>query len=172
MLKVAIETWYTKTFSWTDKYKTRFFMQKYFQKHNIELVRISLNHFNDKKQYFKEYNIFDRYWKNNVIKKKYIPDIIRSRRWMNTYYKYEVLNKFIVVPCKKISILGNDKYENYKFLSKYQPLTVLLSSFFDNKNIQWLFKGKIIIKPIRANSWKWITLTTVPELLKKMKKYH
>jgi len=59
-----------------------------------------------------------------------------------------------MVPCKKIAVLGNDKYENYKFLSQYQPYTSLLSSFFDSKSVQKSFKGKIVIKPIRANSGK------------------
>lgn len=172
MLKIAIETWYTTNFSWTDIYGTRFFMQKYFQKHDIELVRVSINHFNNKKQYFKEYNMYDTQWKNKRIKEKYIPDIIRSRRWMAAYHKYETLHNFLIVPSKKITILGNDKYETYKFLSKYQPFTTLLSSFFNKKSIQKSFKGKIVIKPIRANSGKWISLTTVPELLKKTKKYH
>ncbi len=172
MLKVAIETWYTTTFSWTDIYGTRFFMQKYFQKHNIELVRVSINHFDKKKQCFKEYNIFDITWKNKTFKEKYIPDIIRNRKWMWTYHKYTTLKKLSTTPSKKITIISNDKFETYKFLEKYQPFTTLLSSFFDSKYLQKSFKGKIVIKPIRANSGKWIILTTVPELLKKKRKYN
>jgi len=174
MLKVAVETWYTTNFLWTDIHWSRFFMQQYFKEHNIELVRVSINKFNTEKKYFTEYNIFDSKSTGNIktTKKKYIPDIIRSRRWIAIYHKYEILNDFLMIPCKKIAVLGNDKYENYKFFSKYQPFTTLLSSFFSTEDIQKKFKGKIVIKPIRANSGKWIVLTTVPELLKKKKKYH
>jgi glutathione synthase/RimK-type ligase-like ATP-grasp enzyme len=77
----------------------------------------------------------------------------------------------MIIPSRKISIIGNEKFENYKFTQKYQPLTALLSSFC-NRAIQKAFKGKIVVKPIRANGGKWILLTTVEELLKKMKKYH
>lgn len=172
MLKVAIETWYTNKFKWVDEYWARLFMQDFFYKHNIELVRISINKFHQEKQYFDEYNILDSTWKNITIKKIYIPDIIRSRRWMAIHHKYDLFENFIIVPSKKISIIGNEKFENYKYAQKYQPFTALLSSFFCNKTIQKTFKNKIIIKPIRANGWKWIVLTTVPDLLKKRKKYH
>lgn len=172
MLKVAIDTWYHNKFSWTDIYGTRFFMQKYFQKYNIELVRVSINNFNDKKQYFKEYNIFDVQWKNKIIKKKYIPDIIRNRKWMGTYYKYHTFKNIPTTPSEKIMIISNDKFEIYKFTSEFQPFTSLLSTFFGNKTIQKWFKNKIVLKPIRANSGKWILLTTVKELLKKRKKYY
>jgi glutathione synthase/RimK-type ligase-like ATP-grasp enzyme len=70
---------------------------------------------------------------------------------MAVTHKYDTFKKFITIPSKKISIIGNDKFENYKFLSDYQPFTALLSSFLDNKLIQKTFKNKIVIKPIRAN---------------------
>ncbi len=171
MLKVAIETGYTKKIWWVDMYWSRLFMQNIFSTHAIELVRVSINTFNKAKQYFTEYNKIADDWTYITIKKKYIPDVIRSRKGMATIYKYELLKKFTTIPSKKISLIGNEKNENYMFLKKYQPFTSLLSSFFWNKTIQKSFKNKIVIKPIRANGWKWIILTTVPELLKKRKKY-
>lgn len=172
MLKIAIETWYTNIFKWIDRYWARMFMQEFFSAHGIELVRVSSNKFDEKKQCFVEYNILDTHWITKTIKKKYTPDIIRNRRWMAITHKYDIFRNFLVIPSKKISIIGNEKFENYKFTQKYQPFTALLSSFLCNKSIQKSFKGKIVIKPIRANGWKWIILTTVPELLKKRKKYH
>lgn len=171
MLKVAIETWYTDKFSWTDFYGTRFFMQKYFQKHNIELTRVSISKFNKTKQHFNEYNTYNEHWVNSTIKKKYIPDIIWNRKWSGTYYKYTLLKNILTIPSKEIATISNDKFENYQFSSKYQPFTALLSNFFVNTTIQKTFKGKIVLKPIRASSWKWILLTTVPDLLKKRRKY-
>lgn len=172
MIKVAIETSYTSKFSWTDIYWTRFFMQQYFRNHGIELVRVSINAFNSKKQHFDEYNIYDCNGINTTIKKEYKPDIIRSRKWSAIYYKYEIFKDILTVPSKKITILSNDKFENYKFTSKHQPFTTLLSNFFVNVAIQKTFKGKIVLKPIRASSGKGISLTTVPDLLKKRKKYN
>lgn len=172
MLKIAIEMWYTNQFSWFDEYWARLFMQDFFSKYSIELVRVSINKFNQKKQYFTEYNIFDNTWKNFIIRKKYIPDIIRSRKWMAVHHKHDTFKNFILVPSQKISIIWNEKFENYKYAEKYQPFTTLLSSFFWSKNIQKTFNNKIVLKPIRANGWKWIVLTTVPELLKKRKKYN
>lgn len=147
-------------------------MQYFFAANGIEIVRVSRNKFDKKKQCFIEYNILDAVGKNTTIPKKYIPDIIRSRKWNAIIHKYDMLKKFLIIPSEKISMIGNEKFENYKFTQKYQPFTALLSSFFCNKTIQKTFKGKIVLKPIRANGGKWIVLTTVPELLKKRKKYH
>jgi len=172
MLKIAIDTWYTEKFSWMDTYWARVFMQDFFHTYDIEIVRVSSNKFNQKQQWFSEYNILDYTWKNTTIHKKYTPKIIWSRRWIAVHHKYEMFRNFIIIPSAKISIIGNEKFENYKFTQKYQPFTALLSSFLSSKTVQKSFKGKIVIKPIRANWWKWIVLTTVPELLKKRKKYH
>lgn len=172
MLKVAIETWYTTRFAWKDLYGARIFMQKFFAAHAIELVRVSINTFDDKKQCFVEYNTLDADGKNIPIHKKYVPDIIRSRRWTAITHKYDVFKNFLVVPSKKIAIIGNDKFENYKFTKHYQPFTALLSNFFCNETLQKTFTKNIVIKPIRANGGKGILLTTTPELLKKRKKYH
>ena len=147
-------------------------MQDFFHKNNISLVRISMNKFNEKQQCFIEYNTLASTWKNITIKKKYTPDVIRNRKSIAIRHKYETCKNFLIVPSEKIAVLGNDKFENYKFTEKYQPFTVLLSSFFCNTTIQKTFKNKIVVKPIRANWGKWIILTTVPELLKKRKKYH
>lgn len=131
-----------------------------------------MDKFNKKLHCFVEYNTITPTWKNITIKKNYIPDIIRNRKSMAIRYKYETCKNFLITPSEKIYALGNDKFENYKFTEKYQPFTVLLSSFFCNTTIQKSFKNKIVIKLIRANWGKWIILTTVPELLKKRKKYH
>lgn len=172
MLKIAIETSYTEKFAWVDSYWARLFMQQVFSVHDIELVRVSVNKFNERKKCFVEYIVLNDRWKSTTIKKKYIPDIIRSRKWVGVTHKYEVLKDFVIVPSQKISTLSNDKFENYKFTQKYQPFTAILSSFFDNKTIQQSFKDIIVIKPIRASWWKWICLTTLPELFKKRKKYY
>jgi len=172
MLKVAIENGYNTIYKAKDLYGARLFMQNIFRKHDIELVRVSINKFNAKKKYFTEYNSMDSLWNNILINKTYTPDIVWIRKWTWIKHKYEHLQSFAIVPSEKIAILWNDKFENFKFTHKYQPNTALLSSFFRNTTIQKTFKNKIIIKPIRANGWKWIVLTTVPELLKKRKKYY
>jgi len=172
MLKIAIENWYTKKYKWVDTYWARLFMQNFFHMHDLDLVRVSINTFDAKKNRFNEYNILDDTWMNITIKKKYIPDIIWSRRWMAINHKYDICKNFMIVPSKKISIIWNEKFENYKYTQKYQPFTALLSSFFSSKTIQNTYTKNIVIKPIRANWWKWIVLTTVSELLKKRKKYH
>ena len=171
MIKVAIDTWYHNKFSWTDHYGSRIFMQKLFKKHDIELVRVSINKFNNKQDFFKEYNTFDSNGNNKTIKKKYTPDIIRNRKWMWAYHKYSTFKNIATTPSEKIMIISNDKFEIYKFTTEFQPFTSLLSTFFGNKTIQKWFRNKIVLKPIRANSGKWIVLTTVKELLKKRKKY-
>lgn len=172
MLKIAIENWYTGKYAWSDEYWARALMQKLFYQQDIELVRVSINTFDTKKNQFSEYNILDIHWKNKTIKKKFIPDIVRSRRWAYNTYKYETLQKFIIVPSEKVSVLANDKFENYKFTEKYQPFTCLLSNLFTSKAIWQQFKNMVVLKPIRANWGKWISLTTTEKLLKLKKKYH
>lgn len=147
-------------------------MQYFFHTHDIDLVRISMDKFDIKQQCFMEYNILSETWKKITIKGKYIPNIIRNRKSIAIRHKYETCKNFLIIPSEKVAVIGNDKFENYKFTEKYQPYTVLLSSFLCSTTIQKTFKNKIVIKPIRANGGKWIVLTTVPELLKKRKKYH
>lgn len=171
MIKVAIDTWYHNKFSWTDHYGSRVFMQDIFKKHNIELVRVSINKFNSKQESFKEYNTFDKNGNNKIIKKKYTADIIRNRKWMWAYHKYNIFKNITTTPSKKIMIISNDKFEIYKFTSEFQPFTSLLSTFFGNETIQKKFKNKIVLKPIRANSGKWILLTNIKELLKQKNNY-
>ncbi len=170
MLKVAIETSYTDKYNWNDEFWARFIMQNLFKKNDIELVRVSMNKLNKKKEFI-EYNILTKYGINKTIRKTYKPDIIRSRRWIWTYYKYSQLEEtYKITPSKKVSITSNDKYESYLFLKKYQPKTCLLSTFF-SKNWRNLLAEKIVIKPIRANWWKGIELITTTELLKKKKRF-
>lgn len=171
MLKVAIENSYTDVYTWKDEFWAKFFMQDFFYKNNIELVRVSINHFDYKTWSFKEYSVLDNEGKNITIKKYIIPDIIRSRRWIWIAHKYELLKDFIIVPSEKISTMSNDKFEIYKFNEKYQPVSSLLSVFFGKPSIQKTYKNKIVIKPIRANWGKWIVLTTTKDLIKNRDTY-
>ena len=172
MLKIAIETGYVDKHDKVDRYWVRYFMQNFFLKHDIELVRVSINAFNAKKWCFSEYNIFDKQWKNICISKAYTPDIIRIRHWWAVKYKYEKLAWFLITPSEKMSIIGRDKFEQYTFIKEYQPHTSLLRPFLNKKTVQKQFKGKIVIKPIRWNGWKGITLTTPSKLMKDKERYY
>lgn len=170
MLKVAIENSYTNTYNWKDKFWNRFFMQEFFKKKWIELTRVSINKLN-KKNEFSEYNIFNKKWNSETIKKAYKPDILQNRKWTWIFYKYSKLDKiYKIIPSKKISIISNDKFETYLFCKNHQPKTFLLSSFFLEKDKE-ILSNKIVIKPIRANWWKWINLTTTNELHKNKNKF-
>jgi glutathione synthase/RimK-type ligase-like ATP-grasp enzyme len=171
MLKVAIENGYNIRYTAFDEFGARFFMQKIFHEYGIELVRVSINRFNEKKQCFDEYNIIDWNGNNILIKKPYIPDIIRIRKWTGIKHKYETLKNFTIVPSEKVAHIGDDKFENYRFTKKHQPTTFLLSWFFNNSSIQKQFSDTIVLKPIRSNWGKWIILTTTKELLQNKKRY-
>ncbi len=171
MLKIAIENSYTWTYKGKDEYWAKFFMQEFFFAHGIELVRVSINHFSSKRKSFDEYAIFDAHGKAKTIKKEFIPDIIRSRRWAFVTYKYDVLQDFSTVPSQKISTMSNDKFEIYKFAYKHQPLSCLLSTFFAKASLQEQFSDKILLKPIRANWGKWIVLTTPQDIIWKKDEY-
>jgi glutathione synthase/RimK-type ligase-like ATP-grasp enzyme len=87
-----------------------------------------------------------------------------SRRSLWTYYKYLKLEtSYIITPSKKISILSGDKYETYLFCRSHQPKTFLLSTFLNKRKDQESLE-KVVIKPIRANWWKGIELTTIQDL--------
>lgn len=171
MLKVAIENSYTTQKTSIDEFGARLFMQGILKKNDIELTRISLNKLNSKTLTFKEYYTLDKNWKSKRISGEYKPDIIRSRRWAWTYYKYSLLeNQYKIISSKKVSIISNDKYENYLFLKKHQPKTYLLKTFFyEHKNL--LLSSKIVIKPIRASWGKGIELTTTEELMNNRDKF-
>lgn len=171
MLKVAIENSYTTQKTSIDEFGARLFMQEIFKKNNIELTRVSLNKMNDRNLSFKEHYILDKTWKSRKINGEYKPDIIRSRRWAGTYYKYSLLeNQYKIISSKKVSIISNDKYENYLFLKKHQPKTCLLKTFFcEYKDLS--FSKKIVIKPIRASWGKGIELTTTKELINDRNKF-
>jgi glutathione synthase/RimK-type ligase-like ATP-grasp enzyme len=75
-----------------------------------------------------------------------------------------------MISSQKVSIISNDKYENFLFLKKHQPKTYLLKTFFyEHKKIH--LYSKIVIKPIRASWGKWIELTTTEELMKNRDKF-
>ncbi len=171
MLKVAIENGYNTIYKAKDLYGARLFMQNIFRKHDIELVRVSINKFNAKKKYFTEYNSMDSLWNNILINKTYTPDIVWIRKWTWIKHKYDNLQSFAIVPSEKIAVLWNDKFENFKFTHKYQPTTFLLSWFFNNTSIQKKFSDIIVLKPIRSNWGKWIILTTTKQILQNKKKY-
>ncbi len=172
MLKVLIENSSYKKVSWSDVYWAKFFMQEYFKKKWIQLVSWSIHNYNKEKKTFSCYYTVDKQWKYNKTSTSFSPDIIWNRKSSWTIYKYDLLKNFIITPSQKIANIGNDKYENYLFLQKYQPKTFLLNSFFKNNIIQKELPTKIIIKPLRANWWKWISLTTKKELLLHRNKYH
>jgi len=156
-------------YNWKDEFWAKLFMQDFFGKNNIELTRVSINKINNNNE-FTEYNIISN-WGNKTIKRIYKPDIIRSRRWIWTFHKYEKLwINYDINPSMKISIISNDKYETYLFLKKYQPKTILLSSFLSKKNKE-LLGDSVVIKPIRANWWKWIELTTPNSLYENRDKF-
>lgn len=171
MLKVAIENSYTTQKTSIDEFGARLFMQELFKKNNIELTRISLNKLNSKTLTFKEYYTLDKNWKSKRISGDYKPDIIRSRRWAWTYYKYSLLEgQYKIISSQKISIISNDKYENYLFLKKHQPKTYLLKTFFCEGKKLWLSE-KLVIKPIRASGGNWIELMTGEELMNSRNKF-
>ena len=171
MLTVAIENSYNHKFSWKDTFWAMFFMQKYFSEKWINLIRVSVNRFNKKTWYFEEYGKMDDNKEHVVFKKKIKPDIIWVRKSSYAWYKYEVLKNFKMVPWLKIATIWNDKMENFKFLSKYQPMTCLLSSFFNSTYMQNQLDKKLVLKPIRANWWKWIKLLSKKELFENKDKY-
>ena len=171
MLKIAIENSYTWTYKGKDEYWAKFFMQDFFSTCGIQLVRVSVNHFSSKHKSFDEYATFDEHGRSKTVKKTFIPDIIRSRRWAFVTYKYDVLQDFPMVPSQKISAISNDKFETYKFIGKHQPLSCLLSTFFASASLQSQFSDTILLKPIRANWGKWIVLTTPQDVLWKKSEY-
>jgi len=160
-----------KKVSWKDLYWAKFFMQEYFKKNNINLVSWSIHNYNIKKKCFSCYYTVNKSWNYVQIKKDFTPDIVWNRKSSWTIYKYDLLKDFIITPSEKIANIGNDKYENYLFLQKYQPKTFLLNMFFKNTIIQKELPTKVVVKPLRANWWKWIFLTTKKELLSHRNKY-
>jgi len=171
MLNIAIDAWHYGQNKWHDHYGAKYFMQEYFKTHGINLVRCSFHNYNNKKKCFNWYDKVTSLWAHTYTSKPFYPDIIWNRKNSWTAYKYDLLQKHIITPCKKIADIWNDKYENYLFLKKYQPKTFLLSTFLKNKDAQKNLWNKIVIKPIRSNGWKWILLTTKTEFLANKEKY-
>lgn len=171
MLILAIENSYNNKNIGNDTFGARFFMQEMFYKQWIELVRVSINNFNRQTWYFSEYWILDNNGKNIIINRKIKPNILWIRKFSYSWYKYDTFKNFILVPWIKIATIGNDKMENFKFLEKYQPVSYLLSSFIKSPSIQNSIWDRLIIKPIRANGWKWIRLVNKKDLINNSKKY-
>ncbi len=171
MLKIAIEVSYDDKILNEDKFGSKFFMQEFFLKNDIELVRVSINKFNKKKWTFDEYNILDNNSKIIKISKAIKPDIVWIRNSSFIAYKCDTLKEFILVPSRKIITISWDKLENYKYLEEFQPQTFSLNGFLRNKYIQDQLKDKIIIKPIRSSWGKWIKLLKKSYIIKNIKKY-
>ncbi|MFZ2151223.1 MAG: hypothetical protein WAZ12_02560 [Candidatus Absconditicoccaceae bacterium] len=171
MLNLAIETGYNYTLNGKDKFGARLYLQQFFKKIGIKVVRVSINKFNKEKGMFDEYNILDDNGNNLLVNKSIKPDILWIRNLSYILYKHNILKKFIIVPSIKISIIGHDKMENFKFLEKYQPMTCLLKDFLENTEIQKKFTGKVVLKPIRANGGKGIKLFNKKDLIKKNNQY-
>lgn len=172
MITIFIENSSYKKVSGKDSYWAKFFMQEYFKKNNIFLVSWSIHNYNKKNKSFSCYYTVNTDWDYIKTSKTINPDIIRNRKSSWTIYKYDLLKDFIITSSEKIANIGNDKYENYLFLQKYQPKTFLLNTFFKNNIAQKELPLKIIVKPLRANWWKGIILTTKTTLLKNRKEYY
>ncbi len=171
MLNVLIEAWNLWKTKWKDLYGAKYFMQEYFKKHGINLVRWSFHHYDKEKKCFTMYDIVESSGAYKQIHKDFYPDIIWNRKNTWTTYKYDLFKKYIITPSEKIAHIGNDKYENYLFLRKYQPKTFLLSSFFKNTLSQKEINNPIIIKPLRANWGKGISLADKKTLLEQRQTY-
>lgn len=172
MINILIENSNYKKVSWKDLYWAKFFMQEYFKKNGINLVSWSIHNYHIKKKIFSCYYTVNKNWDYVQTKKEFTPDIIWNRKSSWTIYKYDLLKDFIITPSEKIANIGNDKYENYLFLQKYQPKTFLLNMFFKNTIIQKELPEKVVVKPLRANWWKWIELITKTTLLNNRSKYY
>lgn len=174
MKKVAILTNYKNIFTFTsDVYKkSSIEMKNVFYKNNIEVVRVSMDHYDKEKKSFNEYVNFDENWEIIIVKKEYIPEIIwkRTKKW--NLYNNEILKSFVQFPSFKIIEIWRNKYEMYLFLKEFMPNTLLLSVFFKwNEEIYNNVSDKVVLKPINSNWWSGIEFMTKQELLNRQENY-
>lgn len=174
MKKLAILTAYKENFSFNkDIYRSASItMKKIFLENNIDLVRVSLNHFNDDKKVFDEYIDIDENWEVLVVKWDYKPDVIFNRIKVWNLYNNQTLIWFNQVPSFKIIEIAKDKYEMSLFLKDLQPKTFLLSTFFDEfDELSKQIWDNLVLKPVNWNSWDWIKFLTQKELIEQKDNY-
>lgn len=168
MKKVAIIANYTENLEISENLKlSRKKLTEVFRESGIELRRVRMSSFDSKKGVFLDYVDFNEKWEFEIFREEYKPDVLWNRTSPGCMYTYNLLEKsgYDIFPNLNLVQLSSDKYEMSLFFEKYQPKTVLLESFFEDQKIQDIFWEKVVLKPIRSNSWKGIEFPKKSELL-------
>jgi glutathione synthase/RimK-type ligase-like ATP-grasp enzyme len=174
MKKIAILSNYRDTFSVTEEKKFSYSeLTRIFRENWLDLRRVSIHSFDQDKWVFTDYVDIDDNWEFKIFHEEYKPEIVwnRSSEWL--LYNHTLLKKFDykIFPSSYLSTIASDKYEMYCFLKEFQPYTLLLKDFFVYPELRKKLSDRVVLKPIRSNSGKWIVFPTQTELLEKKQSY-
>ncbi len=168
MKKVAILTNYRDTYLISDTLKLAFIeLTRVFRDHGLDLKRVSIHSFDAENKRFLDYVDLDSGGEFKIFYEPFTPDIIWNRSEDNFLYSSALLGDiFPIFPSLKLISIASDKYETSLFLKKYQPHTLLLKDFLRSELPRENLSDRVVLKPIRSSSGKWITFPQKVELLK------
>jgi len=174
MKKIAILANYRNSFSIAEEKKFSYSeLTRIFREHWLDPRRVSIHSFDQEKWIFTDYVDVDEEGEFKVFHDEYKPDIIWNRSNEGQLYFHTILRKsgYDIFPSSYISSIAWDKYEMYCFLKEFQPYTLLLKDFFTYPELRKNLSDRVVLKPIRSNSGKWILFPTQTELLEKKASY-
>ena len=150
MKKLAILTNYIKEYKKYDFYfESEKLLRDVLWEHNIDLVYVNHYSYDKENQEFTEYvRVGDD--DMEMYNESYTPDIL----WIKTSWTLEYLTDlfrdapFITTPSLRLKKIEESKYQMYRYLKDFQPLTCLLTSYYFYPWLQNEFEGKLVVKPV------------------------
>ena len=153
MHKFAILTSYMKEYVKYDFYfPSEKLFRDIFVEHGIEVVYVSPYYYDAERQEFTEHVVIQGE-KMKIIRKPYKPDLLRLKMSQTLFHLGEQFADapFETMPSMRLKQIESDKYQVYKYLEKYQPMSALLTSFYFYPRLQKKFAKKVVVKPIMGS---------------------
>jgi glutathione synthase/RimK-type ligase-like ATP-grasp enzyme len=174
MKKIAILSNYQNSFSFSREQKFAYSeLTRIFRENWLDLRRVSMHSFDRARWEFTDYIDIGIDGEFKIFHKEYRPDIVWNRSSEMTTFADCILREANIrfLSSSKLTSIESDKYEMYCFLKEFQPYTLLLKDFFTYPELRKNLSDRVVLKPIRSNSGKWILFPSQTELLEKKASY-
>lgn len=122
-------------------------------------------YYDSKKKHFTEHVEIGKH-DMKVIKEPYTPDLLRVKMSQALDHMDEMFQDadFVVAPSMRLKKIESDKYQVYRFLHKYQPLTNLLTSYYFYDWLKDEHHHRVVVKPLSGSGGYGIQFYDRPEL--------
>jgi|GEM_PF-2354032 len=166
MKKVAILTNYLESYQKNEFYfESEKLLKEVLFEHNIELVYVTHYYYDKNAGHFTEHvRVGNSDMK--MCKEPYTPDLV----WVKTPWTLEYLTDlfkdapFVLTPTLRLKKIESDKYQMFRYLEKFQPYTMLLTSYYFYLHLQKKFGDMVVVKPVTGSGGYGINFYTKDEI--------